>query len=73
VAVLANRDEEVQKFRKEALGGRLLSSQEVPKWIEKQVKKEGRTLTISFDVPAETISFDVLAEEGWQKKNTGAD
>lgn len=58
-AFLVNRDEEVQKFRKEALGGRLLSPEEVPKWIEEQAAKEGRTVT---------ISFDVLAGEGWQER-----
>lgn len=53
MAVLANRDEEVQRFREEVLGGRLLSPEEVPKWIEEQAKKEGHTITVSFNVSIE--------------------
>jgi hypothetical protein len=59
VTALANRDEEVQKFRLEVLGGKLLSPEEAPKWIEEQANKEQHTLT---------ISFDVTAGEGWEDR-----
>lgn len=59
VACLANQNQEVQKFREEVLGGRLLSLEEVPQWIEKQASKEQHTLT---------ISLNVTAGEGWEER-----
>jgi len=52
VAVLANRDEDVQKFRDEVLGGKLLLPEEVPEWIKAQKARESHTLSISIDVTA---------------------
>ncbi len=52
VAVLANRDEDVQKFRDEVLGGKLLLPEKVPEWIKAQKARESHTLSISIDVTA---------------------
>lgn len=57
VASLANRDEEVQRFRREVLGGRLLSPEEVPEWIEEQANREQHTLTGGFWPHKESITL----------------
>lgn len=75
VTALANQDKEVQKFRLEVFGGKLLSPEEAPKWIEEQANKEQHTLTISFDVPAGEGWEDRLLEEVEQfvkAKKTGS-
>lgn len=50
ITTLANRDEDVRKFRDEVLGGKLLLPEEVEEWIIAQHAKESHTLTISIDV-----------------------
>jgi len=52
IATLGNRDEDVQKFRDEVLGGKLLLPEEVPEWIKAQKARESHTLSISIDVTA---------------------
>jgi len=52
IATLVNRDEDVQKFRDEVLGGKLLLPEEVPEWIKAQKARESHTLSISIAVTA---------------------
>lgn len=59
IATLSNRDEDVRNFRDEVLGGKLLSPEEVPKWIETQKAKESHTVT---------VSIDVTAGDGWEDR-----
>ncbi len=52
IATLANRDEDVRKFRDEVLGGKLLLPEEVPEWIKTQKARESHTLSVTIDVTA---------------------
>lgn len=53
VAAQASKDSEITRFREDILGGRLLKPEEAAQWIREMAAKEGHTVTISFDVPAE--------------------
>lgn len=50
IAVLADKEEEIQAFRQEVLNGQLLRPEEVPEWIESTRKKEGLSLSVTFKV-----------------------
>jgi len=51
LALEASRLPEVQRFRQEVLGGRLLAVGDIPRWIEEQVRKEGpATVFVSLQV-----------------------
>lgn len=51
LALEASRLPEVQRFRQEVLGGRLLAVEDIPRWIEEQMRKEGpATVFVSLQV-----------------------
>lgn len=57
IATLANREEDICKFREEVLGGQLLTPEEVPQWIESMSETEGASFQ---------IAFTVLQAPGWE-------
>jgi len=63
IGALANKEEDVIKFRREILNDKLLKPEEVPIWIEERAAKENHTHTISFDVDSGVGWEDRLLEE----------
>lgn len=50
IAVLANKEEDIQAFRQEVLNSQLLRPEEVPEWIKSTKDKEGASLRVVFGV-----------------------
>jgi len=66
ISMLANRDDEILKFRQEVLNGKLLKPEEVPEWIKSTAEKEGHTLTVTLNVPAGNSCSESLVERAKQ-------
>lgn len=58
LALHAARRRDVQAFRTEILGGRLIQDEDIPEWIERQVAKEGQSghlLTVTVAVSEDAL------------------
>lgn len=58
--------DDIVRFRQEVISGKLLKPEEVSAWIKSTAEKEGRTLTVTLNVPAADSSGKSLLEQAQQ-------